>query len=92
MTPDKAFIVVLGADKKGIIAKISGLLFEHDANILDVQQKVMDGVFVMTLLADLADCKLATEELRHTLDQIGSKMGLTIMLQSEKVIKAMQRV
>ena len=92
MTPDKAFIVVLGADKKGIIAKISGLLFEHDANILDVQQKVMEGVFVMTLLADLADCKLATEELRHTLDQIGAEMGLTIMLQSEKVIKAMQRV
>jgi ACT domain-containing protein len=92
MTMDRAFIVVLGADQKGIIAKISGMLFEHDANILDVQQKVMDGIFVMTLLADLKDCSMGAEELRHTLEAMGKQMGLTVMLQSEKVIKAMQRV
>ncbi len=92
MTMDRAFIVVLGADQKGIIAKISSMLFEHDANILDVQQKVMDGIFVMTLLADLKDCTMATEDLRHTLEAMGKEIGLTVMLQSEKVIKAMQRV
>lgn len=92
MAKERVFVVVIGSDQKGIIARVSGLLFQHGANIEDVQQKVMDGTFVMTLLADVSEADLDPPQLRAALEGLGSDMGLTIMLQHEKVIKAMQRV
>ena len=92
MEPERIFVVVMGADQKGIIAKVSGMLFEHDCNIVDVQQKVMDGTFVMTMLADISDSTLGTAGLRSALEQLGQRLGLTIMLHNEAVIKSMHRV
>lgn len=92
MEQEKVFVVVMGADQKGIIAKVSGMLFEHGCNIIDVQQKVMDGTFVMTMLADITDSTLGTSGLRSALEQLGERLGLTIMLHNEAVIKSMHRV
>ncbi len=92
MERQRVFIVVIGQDRKGIIARVSTLLYENEVNIEDVQQKVMDGTFVMTLLADVTDCGRDISELRSELDDLGSEMGLTIMMHAEAVIKAMHRV
>ena len=92
MAGERVFVVVLGRDQKGIIARISTLLFEKGANIEDVQQKIMDGTFVMTMLVDVSDCQEGTGQLRQALEELGRSMGLTVMVQSESVIKAMQRV
>lgn len=89
---NRVFVVVMGKDQKGIIARVSTLLYELGANIEDVQQKIMEGTFVMTLLADITGCQLPTGQLRQRLDELGSQMGLTVMVQSESVINAMQRV
>ena len=37
----KAVVTVLGIDSKGIIARVSTILFENDANILDISQTVL---------------------------------------------------
>ncbi len=92
MDKERVFVVVLGQDQPGIIARISGLLFEHGCNIEDVQQKVMDGTFAMTLLADVSQGTVGIPELRAALEELGSSLGLTVMVQHEKVLKAMQRV
>jgi predicted amino acid-binding ACT domain protein len=92
MDKERVFVVVIGADQKGIIARVSNLLYEHGANIEDVQQKVMDGTFVMTMLVDIIDCAGGPAGLRADLDQLGRGMGLTVMVQSESVVKAMHRV
>ncbi len=89
---ERVFVVVMGKDKKGIIARVSGLLYENNANIEDVQQKVMDGTFVMTMLADVTDSELDTAGLRQALEALGAEMGLSVMLQSEAVVKAMHRI
>lgn len=34
----KAVVTVIGKDQKGIIAKISNILFENEVNILDISQ------------------------------------------------------
>ncbi len=51
-TSDLTEITVVGADRTGIVAEVTGLLFEHGVNIEDIEQTVRDGVFRMTLLAD----------------------------------------
>ncbi|MCB2185796.1 MAG: ACT domain-containing protein [Deltaproteobacteria bacterium] len=92
MEKDRVFVVVIGQDQKGIIARVSTLLFDLQANIEDVQQKVMDGTFVMTLLADVSEASVDTGGLRQKLEELGRSLGLTIMVHHEAVLKAMHRV
>lgn len=92
MDRERVFVVVIGSDRKGIIAKVSGLLFEYNINIEDVQQKVMDGTFVMTMLADASEAKVSLADLRHGLEALGKELGLTVNMHSEKVVKAMHRI
>ncbi|MBI2129798.1 ACT domain-containing protein [Candidatus Woesearchaeota archaeon] len=86
------FITVIGSDKKGIIANISGFLYKNSVNIEDISQKVISGYFVMTLLADITDSKISVDEVRAGLDKIGEEMGLKIQVQHENIFKAMHRV
>ena len=92
MAKELCFITVLGEDQKGIIAKISSLLFENGINIEDVSQKIIDGYFVMSMMTDVGDAKVAMEELRGKLDVLGEKMNLKIQVQHEDIFKAMHRV
>ena len=41
----KAVVTVIGKDKPGIIASVSGLLAEHSVNIEDISQTIMSGNF-----------------------------------------------
>ena len=45
-------ITVVGADRTGIVAAVTGQLFERGVNIEDIEQTVRDGVFRMTLHCD----------------------------------------
>ena len=57
------FITVLGQDKKGIVARISGLLYESGVNIEDISQGIMEGYFVMTMAVDMRDANRDLETL-----------------------------
>ena len=86
------FITVIGQDKKGIVARISGLLYERNINIEDISQGVMQGYFVMTMLVDLREATAALENISHVLQQLGDEMGLRIQLQHQNIFKAMHRI
>ena len=40
-----AVVTVVGKDTIGIIAKVSAVLSDHEANILDISQTVLSGMF-----------------------------------------------
>jgi ACT domain-containing protein len=86
------FITVIGQDKKGIVARISGLLYERNINIEDISQGVMQGYFVMTMLVDRHEATADLENLSHVLQQLGDEMGLRIQLQHQNIFKAMHRI
>jgi len=92
MKKELLFITVIGEDKKGIIAKISNLLYKSNINIEDVGQKVREGYFVMTMLVDMKDSTYSLEKLRSELEKIGDEMGLKIQIQHENIFKMMHRV
>jgi len=92
MTKDLVFITVIGKDQKGIIARISNAVFAHSINIEDLNQKIMGGYFVMTMLADMTDSKMTIGDLKHELSDIGKQMDLSIQVQHENIFKAMHRV
>ena len=49
----KAIVTVVGADKVGIIAKVSAYLAKHSINIADISQTILSGNFVMMMMVSL---------------------------------------
>ena len=92
MKKERLFITVIGEDKKGIVANVSGLLYKRNSNIEDINQRIMGPYFVMTMLVDIKDSKCALEELRCELEKIGKKMNMKIQFQHENIFKMMHRV
>lgn len=92
MTGDLVFITVIGKDRKGIIARISNAVFRHNINIEDMNQKIMGGYFVMTMLADMSDSRSTIKDLKKELSAIETEMALKIQVQHENIFKAMHRV
>jgi ACT domain-containing protein len=87
-----SFITVIGMDQKGIVAKISGKLYELGINILDINQKVMEDYFVMNMLVDLQDCQPPLEEVSGVLEKLGEQLKLKIQIQHENIFKSMHRI
>jgi len=92
MKKELLFITVIGEDKKGIVAKISMLLYECNINIEDISQRIMDNYFVMITLVDMKDSNKSLKEVRKALEKIGEDLQLEIQIQHENIFKMMHRV
>ena len=89
----RAIVSVLGTDKPGIIARISAVLFEARANILDISQTVLrDEVFAMTMFVDLSAITTSFEDLTDRLSVAGKELGMEIRLQREEIFQSMHKI
>ncbi|MFN8641146.1 MAG: formyltetrahydrofolate deformylase [Candidatus Binatia bacterium] len=73
-----AVVSVIGRDQKGVVARVSTYLASCNANIEDIEQRVVEGLFIMTMMVDLADVTLSLDELILGLKQIGTEMQLDV--------------
>jgi ACT domain-containing protein len=88
----KAIVTVLGLDKPGIIAKVSGALAQHDVNIEDISQTIMQGNFTMIMQCDLERAKIALQQLKVELTKLGQEIGVSIHVQHEDIFNAMHKI
>ena len=86
----RAVVTVVGKDKTGIIARVSGLLYEKNINILDISQKLMQNLFTMIALVDMEKSSLSFEELSSELDNVGEELGVAIRVLHEDTFKGGQ--
>lgn len=89
---NRAIITVLGSDRSGIVAAVTGVLAQHDANILDISQTILQGIFTMTMLVDLKSATVAFAELQSQLNGLSKKLGVQITMQREEVFRYMYRL
>jgi ACT domain-containing protein len=87
-----AVLSVLGSDCVGIVAAVSGALAEAHANIEDIRQTIIGGIFSMTMLVTVEEEATPFDELQKRLAEIGDGMGLQITLQREDVFRFMHRL
>jgi ACT domain-containing protein len=92
MDKELLFITVIGQDRKGIVARISGLLYESGVNIEDISQGIMEGFFVMTMAVDMRESNRDLESLNAALQALGDEMGMRIQIQHQNVFKMMHRI
>ena len=89
---NRAIITVLGSDRSGIVAAVTGVLAQHDANILDISQTILQGIFTMTMLVDLKSATVVFAELQIQLNGLSEKLGVQITMQREEVFRYMYRL
>jgi formyltetrahydrofolate deformylase len=86
MAKNLAVISVIGHDQKGVVARVSTYLASCNINIEDIEQRVMEGLFIMTMLVDLSDLNINLDDLILGLKRIGDEihMEVTIRLHGRK--------
>ena len=85
-------VTVTGVDRVGIIATLATAMAKANINIVDVNQKIMEDYFVMTMAVDIAKATIGMDKIRNRLDKIGKQMSLNINIQDENIFKVMHRV
>jgi ACT domain-containing protein len=85
-------ITVTGKDRVGIIAKLANAMAKANINIVDVNQKIMENCFVMTMAVDIAKAAISIPQIHRRLDKIADQMKLKITFQDETIFKMMHRV
>ena len=88
----KAIVTVIGKDRVGITAAVCALLAQHNINILDISQTVLQDYFTMVMLVDTAACTASIGEMADLLEQAGKEQELSIRIQREDIFNAMHKI
>ena len=72
----------LGRDRPGIVAAITGVLLQHDANVEDCQMTILRGHFAQMLIVALPE-GADTNSLSADLDAIAGELGLEALFLRE---------
>lgn len=88
----KAIVTVTGKDKTGIIASVTAKLAEHDVNVLDISQTVLQDYFAMIMLVDLSGCTTPFAQISDSLQSEGKKMFMDARIMREEIFDAMHRI
>lgn len=91
-TNGRVIITVLGSDRSGIVASVAGVLAKRDANILDISQTILQGIFTMTMLVDLGEASVAFADIQAEFARLSEELGVQISMQREAVFNYMYRL
>lgn len=88
----KAIVTVVGKDQKGIIAKVSNILFENDVNIIDISQTIMQDMFTMIMMVEFDGSAVSVVDIDRKLSAAAEEIGLSIHVQREEIFTSMHRI
>ena len=88
---NKFVITVVGRDTVCIIAKVCTYLADHQVNILDISQTIVDGYFNMMMIVDASNAGDVTE-MSGDLAALGQEIGVVIRCQHEDIFNMMHRI
>ncbi len=89
---NRIVITVLGKNRPGIVAAVTRVLGEAGVDIRDITQSIIDDIFTMTMLADIAESTLDFHALSDSLAETGKQIGVEVSLQREDVFNFMYRL
>jgi formyltetrahydrofolate deformylase len=76
-----ATITVIGEDKTGVVARVTGFLFEQGANIEGLEEQVTRKDFSMTIQASWKPKAWHEARVRNGLEKLASSLGMEIRMQ-----------
>ncbi len=88
----RAVITVIGKDTIGILHKVSGICANHNANVIEVTQSVMQDMFAMIMMVDLSGMSADFSSLSDEMTALGNAEGLTIHCMHEDIFNSMHKI
>ena len=80
--PTKLIIVsALGRDRPGLVSGLTNVIADVDANIVDVEETVLRGLFAMFMIVDIRLATVSVEELKDRLEKKGTEVGLQVSVE-----------
>jgi len=88
----RAVITVIGKDTVGILAKVSAACAEHGINVIEVTQSVLQDMFVMVMMVDIAGSNIPFTDFAGIIEGIGNEMNLSARVMHEDIFNSMHRI
>ena len=88
----RAVVTVTGTDRRGIIAKVSALLYERNVNIEDISQTILGGQFAMIMMVEAAENDADFIALAAALEELGKSIRMSVRVQHAEIFDAMHNV
>ena len=89
---EMAVVSVIGQDSVGIVAEVTKILAENNANIESMTQSIVSGYFALILTIDVSSLKVAIDKLQQLMDEIAIEKNLKIYIQHENIFRSMNRI
>ena len=89
---NKAIITVVGQDTVGIIARVCTYLSQHNVNVLDISQTIIDGYFNMMMIVDMTKMEKPFVQASDELTKLGESVGVQVKCQREEIFDVMHRI
>ena len=86
----KAVITVIGKDTVGILAKVSGVCADVQANVAEVTQSIMQEYFAMIMMVEIDKMTCSIEELKNKLGEVLPDMQIHVM--HEDIFNSMHHI
>ncbi|RLI32078.1 ACT domain-containing protein [Candidatus Bathyarchaeota archaeon] len=84
----KVVIIAIGKDKPGLVANVTSVVSELMGNIEELDQVVLQGIFIMSMIVKLLNLNSSKKlsELTSKLSKQGEKIGLKIHVYPVKTL------
>lgn len=92
MTSTRFIITVIGIDKVGIVAKVTGIMAEYSVNIVDISQTIMEDLFTMIMLAEARKENFDLKGFQKAMQKTGEELGVEVRVQHEDAFRFMHRI
>ena len=79
MAENTICLTVLGRERPGIVAGITGVLFEQDCNIRDSTMTILAGEFAMLLIVEMPP-EMTKLQLERSLREVQHRFDLTVLI------------
>ena len=89
---NQIFVTVQGADKIGIVAKVTAKMAQYCVNIEDIKQTLIQDHFVMFMLCNIENSKNSFKEIKDGFTKLGEELGMEIWVQKKEIFDNMHKI
>ena len=89
---NRTIITVVGKDTVGIISKVCTYMADHQINILDISQTIIQGFFNMMMIVDTSRMTVDYATMTDEITRLGEATGVQIKCQKEEIFDKMHRI
>lgn len=88
----KTVISVIGKDTVGITANVSAKCAEHNVNIVDITQSVLQDMFVMVMLTDIDSLNCPFADFKNSMENLAKELNVEIRVMHEDIFNTMHHI